>query len=92
MVKSTGFFAFIKGTPEQPKCKFTRKLVDIFSKNGYRYKTFDILGDERIRQWLKFYSNWPTFPQIFLDGKFTGGVDICIDLIESGEFDDMVPP
>jgi glutaredoxin-related protein len=50
------------------------------------------LKDERIRQWLKFYSKWPTFPQIFLDGKFVGGVDIVCELMENNEFDEMVPP
>lgn len=58
---------------------------------GYRYRFFDILKDERIRQWLKFYSNWPTFPQIFLNGKFVGGVDIVTEMVESGEFDQLVP-
>ena len=50
------FFMFIKGTPEQPKCKFTRKLLETLQPYGYRFRTFDILKDERIRQWLKFYS------------------------------------
>jgi Grx4 family monothiol glutaredoxin len=90
-VKSNPFFAFIKGSPDAPKCKFTRKLVDMFSQKGYRYKTCDILANDPIRNWLKFYSNWPTFPQVFLDGKFIGGVDIVTDLIESEEFDEMVP-
>lgn len=49
------------------------------------------MGDERIRNWLKIYSNWPTYPQVFLEGKFVGGVDIVTDLIEAGEFDEMVP-
>ena len=57
-----GFFIFIKGTPDQPKCKFTRKLLELFAPSGYRFRSFDILKDERIRQWLKFYSKWPTFP------------------------------
>ena len=85
------FFIFIKGSPEQPKCKFTRRLLEMFAPFGYRFGHFDILKDERIRQWLKFYSNWPTYPQIFLNGEFTGGVDIVTELVESGEFDAMVP-
>ena len=85
------FFMFIKGSPEQPKCKFTRKLLETLGPYGYRFRTFDILKDERIRQWLKFYSKWPTFPQVFLEGKFVGGVDITLDLVEAGEFDAMVP-
>jgi monothiol glutaredoxin len=66
-------------------------LLELLHPNGYRFRTFDILKDERIRQWLKFYSNWPTFPQIFLGAKFVGGVDIVSELIEAGEFDAMVP-
>jgi len=85
------FLMFIKGSPDQPKCKFTRKLLEMIAPKGYRFRHFDILKDERIRQWLKFYSNWPTFPQVFLEGKLVGGVDIVTDLIESGEFDEMVP-
>lgn len=92
LVKSPpGFFMFIKGSPDQPKCKFTRKLLETFAPFGYRFRHFDILKDERIRQWLKFYSSWPTFPQIFLSGKFVGGVDIVCELVEAGEFDEMVP-
>jgi Grx4 family monothiol glutaredoxin len=91
MVTTNAFFMFIKGTPEQPKCKFTRKLLELLAPQSYRFRTFDILNDERIRQWLKFYSSWPTFPQIFLNGKFVGGVDIVSELIEAGEFDSMVP-
>lgn len=92
MVKNSPFFGFIKGSPTEPKCKFTRRLVEQINNKGYRFKSFDILKDERIRQWLKFYSKWPTFPQIFVEGKFVGGVDITCELIESGEFDEMLPP
>jgi Grx4 family monothiol glutaredoxin len=81
------FLIFIKGSPEQPKCKFTRRLLELFAPSGYRFRHFDILKDERIRQWLKFYSKWPTFPQVFLGGEFIGGVDIVAELIEAGEFD-----
>lgn len=90
-IKSYPFFAFIKGSPDAPKCKFTRKLVDMFKEGQYKYKTLDILQDERIRSWMKFYSNWPTFPQVFLNGELVGGVDIVTDLIDSGEFSAMVP-
>lgn len=82
---------FIKGTLDEPKCKFTRRLSEAIKPFEYKIKTFSILTDERIRQWLKFYSNWPTFPQIYIEGKFVGGIDIAMELIEEGEFDDMVP-
>ena len=83
---------FIKGTLDTPRCKFTRSLVQICKDRGYRnIKTFDILGDERIRQWLKFYSSWPTFPQVYVNGQFQGGLDVVSEMIESGHFDDVLP-
>lgn len=54
-------------------------------------KTLNILENERIRQWLKYYSNWPTFPQIFIEGKFVGGVDIVCDMISDNEFNELLP-
>jgi Grx4 family monothiol glutaredoxin len=82
---------FIKGVPDAPKCKFTRRLMEVMSTKGYRFRTFDILSDERIRQWIKFYTNWPTIPQIFVNGKFVGGLDVILELIEEGEFDEILP-
>eukprot|EP00353_Schmidingerella_taraikaensis_P016246 CAMPEP_0185604966 /NCGR_PEP_ID=MMETSP0436-20130131/3693_1 /TAXON_ID=626734 ORGANISM="Favella taraikaensis, Strain Fe Narragansett Bay" /NCGR_SAMPLE_ID=MMETSP0436 /ASSEMBLY_ACC=CAM_ASM_000390 /LENGTH=174 /DNA_ID=CAMNT_0028235999 /DNA_START=444 /DNA_END=968 /DNA_ORIENTATION=+ len=83
---------FIKGTLDAPRCKFTRRLVGHVMERGYRnIKTFDILGDERIRQWLKFYTQWPTFPQVYVEGEFQGGLDVVTELMESGDFDDVVP-
>ena len=70
LVKSASIFLFIKGTIEEPKCKFTRKLIAEMKPEGLRnVRTLNILENERIRQWLKFYSEWPTFPQIFIAGK-----------------------
>lgn len=85
----------MKGEQSEPKCKFSKKLMASFKDStnqaGYKFKHFNILKDERIRQWLKFYSKWPTFPQIFIDGEFVGGVDVVIDMIEGEEFDATVP-
>ena len=83
---------FIKGTLDAPKCKFTRRLVESIKKYEYRnLVTLNILENERIRQWLKVYSKWPTFPQVFINGEFVGGIDIVTELIENDEFDEMVP-
>lgn len=90
LINSYPFFIFIKGTKEEPKCKFTRRLVGELLP-GYDYKTYNILKDERIRQWLKVYTKWPTFPQLFIQGKFVGGIDVVSELISEGEFLDMVP-
>ena len=92
MIKQNPCMMFIKGTLDTPKCKFTRRLVDTIAPYGYRnIKTFNILEDERIRQWLKFYSQWPTFPQVYIDGSFVGGIDVVMELIEEKEFDEMMP-
>lgn len=84
-------FVFMKGDQHAPKCKFSKKLMASFKDSsngiGYKFGSFDILSDERIRQWLKFYSDWPTFPQVFVKGEFHGGVDVVCELIENGEFD-----
>jgi len=83
---------FIVGTVDAPMCKFTRRLVDMLAPFQYqKIQTFDIMSDDRIAQWLKFYSNWPTYPQIFVQGNFVGGADIVCELIENEEFDEMVP-
>lgn len=92
LVKSSPIFMFIKGTLQEPKCKFTRRLIETMKPQNMRnLKTLNILENERIRQWLKFYSKWPTFPQIFINGSFVGGVDVVCDLITEGEFDEMIP-
>lgn len=92
MIKSSPVFMFIKGTLEGPKCKFTRRLVESLKPYEYRnIKTLNILEDERIRQWLKVYTKWPTFPQIFIGAEFVGGIDVVTELIENDEFDEMVP-
>lgn len=83
--------AFIKGTPSEPKCKFTRKLLGHFNELELTFKHFNILEDEKVRSWLKLYSNWPTYPQVYINQELIGGVDIVVELIESGEFMDMVP-
>lgn len=56
---------FMKGNPLEPKCGFSRTIIGILEKNNAKYKTFDILTDEEVRQGLKEFSNWPTYPQVF---------------------------
>lgn len=85
------FYIFFKGSKEQPKCKFSRRLVELFKPFDYNYKTYNILEDPRLRYWLKVYSKWQTFPQIYINKKFVGGIDVVSELVEEGEFDAMVP-
>jgi Grx4 family monothiol glutaredoxin len=78
---------FIKGTPQSPKCGFTRQLLSILEGLGTDFDYFDILSDENVRQNLKIYSNWPTYPQVYLKGELLGGLDIIKELKESGELE-----
>ena len=74
---------FIKGTPEQPRCGFTKELIQLLDKiNVNDYKTFDILQDEIVRENLKEYSSWQTYPQIYVNGQFVGGLDVLKQMYE----------
>ena len=78
---------FMKGEPNQPRCGFSRQLVELLGKHDISYKTFDILEDEEVRQGLKEYSDWPTYPQIYANGEFIGGLDILKQMEDSGELE-----
>jgi len=76
---------FMKGTPEQPACGFSMRTSAALNALGVQYAALDILPDPRIRQELSAISNWPTIPQLFIDGELIGGCDIVTELYESGE-------
>jgi len=76
---------FMKGSPATPRCGFSSQIVAILQSLGVQFGTFDILGDEEVRQGLKTYSNWPTYPQLYVKGELIGGVDIVKELQASGE-------
>jgi Grx4 family monothiol glutaredoxin len=78
---------FIKGTPDAPRCGFSRQIVEILRSTvpPVEFGHFNILEDEAVRQGLKTYSEWPTFPQLYVGGKLVGGLDVCKELASSGE-------
>ena len=76
---------FMKGTKQFPACGFSNAVVQILKKEGVPFETYNILADAEVRQALKEYSNWPTYPQLYLDGKFVGGCDIVTEMHASGE-------
>src|ERR671916_716073 len=76
---------FMKGTPDQPACGFSMRASAALNALGVRYAALDILPDPRIRQELSGLSNWPTIPQLFVNGKLVGGSDIMMEMYESGE-------
>jgi len=80
---------FMKGVPDAPRCGFSRQTVAVLKEQGVPFAHFDILTDESVRQGLKKLNDWPTFPQLIVNGELLGGLDILKESIASGEFDDI---
>lgn len=76
LVKAAPVMLFMKGTPSSPQCGFSRQTVSLLRERGVRYGFFNILADDEVRQGLKKFSDWPTFPQVYVDGDLVGGLDI----------------
>jgi monothiol glutaredoxin len=76
---------FMKGTPDAPACGFSARTVAMLKSIDQRFAAVDVLPDPRIRQELSAISNWPTIPQLFIDGELVGGCDIVTEMYESGE-------
>jgi monothiol glutaredoxin len=81
---------FMKGTPDQPMCGFSARTVAILQSLDKPFAAVDVLPDPRIRQELSSLSNWPTIPQLFVDGELVGGCDIVTEMYESGELHDVL--
>eukprot|EP01063_Lacrimia_lanifica_P024113 TRINITY_DN32076_c0_g1_i1.p1 TRINITY_DN32076_c0_g1~~TRINITY_DN32076_c0_g1_i1.p1 ORF type:complete len:228 (+),score=127.62 TRINITY_DN32076_c0_g1_i1:55-684(+) len=90
LINKEKVMVFIKGSPDAPRCGFSRTIVGLLNEEGLPYGHFDILTDEAIRQGLKKFSNWPTYPQLYVDGELVGGLDIVKDLKESGDLKDTL--
>ena len=89
-VKANKIMIFMKGNRSFPQCGFSAATVQIFNELGVDYKTADVLSDPELRDGIKSYSNWPTIPQVYINGKFVGGCDIIRELHENGELEPMV--
>ena len=81
---------FMKGNPEQPMCGFSARTVSILQTLGQPFAAVDVLPDPRIRQELSALSNWPTIPQLFVNGELIGGCDIVTEMFESGELQEAL--
>ena len=90
LVASSPVFIFMKGSKLMPQCGFSNNVVQIFHSLGVPFETFDVLSDMEIRQGIKEFSNWPTIPQVYLNGEFLGGSDIMIEMYNSGELRESV--
>jgi len=84
-ITSNKICVFMKGNRNFPQCGFSAATVQVFEEIGVPYGTVDVLSDPELREQIKLYSNWPTIPQVYIDGKFVGGCDIVRELYESGE-------
>ena len=81
---------FMKGSPDAPRCGFSRRIVALLRDQGVQFSHFDILSDESVRAGLKVLNNWPTFPQLIINGEFVGGLDIVQEMVENGEFKEIL--
>jgi monothiol glutaredoxin len=90
LVQDNKIMVFMKGNKLMPQCGFSNNVVQILNTLGVPYETVDVLEDYEIRQGIKEFSNWPTIPQVYIDGEFVGGSDILIELYQKGELQQMV--
>ena len=81
---------FMKGTPQFPMCGFSSRTVQALKAVGASFESINVLEDSEVRAHLPRYSNWPTFPQLFINGELIGGCDITLELYESGELERIV--
>ena len=80
---------YMKGTKEQPMCGFSAMAVQILNQLGIKFQDRNVLADEALRQGIKDYSDWPTIPQLYVNGEFIGGCDIMREMYESGELAEL---
>ncbi|XP_058826072.1 glutaredoxin-related protein 5, mitochondrial [Topomyia yanbarensis] len=88
LVRNNKVVVFMKGNPEAPRCGFSNAVVQILRMHAVNYDSHDVLQNESLRQGIKDYSNWPTIPQVFINGEFVGGCDIMLQMHQNGELID----
>ncbi|WOL02018.1 monothiol glutaredoxin-S7, chloroplastic [Canna indica] len=90
VVQSHKVVLFMKGTRDFPQCGFSNTVVQILKSLNVPFETLDILENEMLRQGMKEYSSWPTFPQLYIDGEFFGGCDIAVEAYKSGQLQEAI--
>ena len=90
VVKANDVLLFMKGTPKMPMCGFSGQVVQILNHLGVPFKGVNILESDELRQGVKDYSNWPTFPQLYVKGEFVGGADITREMFQAGELQTLL--
>jgi Grx4 family monothiol glutaredoxin len=84
LVNTAPVMLFMKGSPDVPRCGFSRSMVQLLQDEGIEFSSFDILEDNEVREKLKVFSNWPTYPQLYVHGSLVGGLDIVREMKEEG--------
>ena len=84
-IKNHKVMLYMKGTPDQPMCGFSYTVIEILNQVGHPYASVNILADPEKREAIKQFSNWPTIPQLYINGEFIGGCDITREMFDSGE-------
>ncbi|HOB96445.1 MAG TPA: Grx4 family monothiol glutaredoxin [Aquabacterium sp.] len=91
IVKGDRVVLFMKGTAQFPQCGFSGRAIQVLKASGVTaLKTVNVLEDDEIRQGIKEYANWPTIPQLYIDGEFIGGSDIMMEMYQSGELQQLI--
>ncbi len=89
-IENNPVMLYMKGTPDFPQCGFSAQTVQVLDAVGAKYTAFNIFDDQELREALKAYSNWPTYPQLYIGGELVGGCDIVTDLYQKGELKTML--
>jgi monothiol glutaredoxin len=91
LVKGNRVMLFMKGNAQFPMCGFSGRAIQVLKACGVtELKTFNVLEDEEVRQGIKDYAQWPTIPQLYVDGEFVGGSDIMMEMYQSGELQQLI--
>ena len=85
LIKKNDICLFMKGTPEAPQCGFSMTVSNVLKHLDVKFKGINVLEDQKMRDGIKTYSDWPTIPQLYIKGEFIGGCDIVKELFEKGE-------
>lgn len=89
-IENNRILLFVKGEKNAPQCGFSATVMNVFNELGVDYTTRDVLASPELRKSLKEFSNWPTFPQVYINGKFIGGCDITLEMYKNGELQEIL--
>ncbi len=92
LVKAHDVVLFMKGTPDFPQCGFSQKVTAILNSLNVPYAAVNVLLNDAVREGVKVYADWPTIPQLYVKGEFTGGCDIVSEMHKSGELETLLTP